>query len=252
MKNTNILVEVEDDIYDLVVAPHKKNKTFSKVVRSLLTGYVEDKYIRAYVEGTLDNMRKASAEALDDILGSMNDSLASMGLYTDEIKSVNEEGARQFSEDYSYEGSNSEVNIQTDSSEISELKETVSELKAQNDEICNLLKQLLQGGSVAVLSTQQSNNVESDAINETPEITTDNDNSEVAISWVDYSSQDVKDEEAVNDNSLNIVEDDSQDEDITLDLGNEDFELEEMENDVTDISASNAMATLLMGNMYAF
>ena len=54
MVRTNILVEVDEKVNNLVVIPHKRAKTFSKLMASLLQGYVEDEYIRAYADGTLE------------------------------------------------------------------------------------------------------------------------------------------------------------------------------------------------------
>lgn len=154
MKKTNILVEVDDKVYDLVVAPHKKAKTFSKLMATLLKGYIENDYVRAYAEGTLDEMRKASVNALDDVLGSMQQSLSSLGLYTGELKNTNMSGMEKFSGMGNFENTPEESvvpklleqNTQMED-EVKELRSTVDDLKGQNSTIISLLEQLLGGAA---------------------------------------------------------------------------------------------------------
>jgi len=135
--STNILVEVEESVYSMVVLPHKKSKTFSKLVASLMQGYVEDEYIRAYVEGTLSTMQKAAVNSLDGILGNMTQSLANMGLYTKEMQNNSKKGFETFN------GKGKEEQLLTPAvvnTEVEELKDDISMLKKQNEEILNLLR----------------------------------------------------------------------------------------------------------------
>ena len=58
MRTINVFLEVDDKVYNLVVEPHKKAKTFSKLMASLLKGYIEDEYVRAYGNSTVDDMKR--------------------------------------------------------------------------------------------------------------------------------------------------------------------------------------------------
>lgn len=144
MKKTNILVEVDDHVYDIVVAPHKKNKTFSKLMATLLKGYIENDYVHAYAEGTLEEMHKASVDALDNVIEGMQQSLANMGLYTSELKSTTDMGKDLFEEKVVESKENLE---KYNSEEVEELKGTVDELKEQNSLIISMLKDLMSGNA---------------------------------------------------------------------------------------------------------
>lgn len=156
MVRTNILVEVDEKVNNLVVIPHKRAKTFSKLMASLLQGYVEDEYIRAYADGTLDDMRKASVDVLDEVLDSMTQSLSSMGVYNAEMKRSNKRGLEHFQK-YSQE---KEEEIKSFSSETeAELRGAVDELKEQNAMILKLLENL-SNGSVSIEKKEEPKPVE--------------------------------------------------------------------------------------------
>lgn len=141
MKRTNILVEVSDGIYDNVVTPHKKAKTFSKLIATLLKGYIENEYIRAYAEDTLDDMHRASVDALDEVIGNMQQSLKNMGLYADELKETTEDGMSYFGEKVESSSTTKESNNKD------ALRDDVEELKVQNAEILSMLKAFMESGA---------------------------------------------------------------------------------------------------------
>ena len=141
MKRTNILVEVSDGIYDNVVTPHKKAKTFSKLIATLLKGYIENEYIRAYAEDTLDDMHRASVDALDEVIGNMQQSLKNMGLYADELKETTEDGMSYFGERVESSPTSKESNNKD------ALRDDVEELKVQNAEILSMLKAFMESGA---------------------------------------------------------------------------------------------------------
>lgn len=100
MRRTSIMLEFSDDIYDSLVEPLKKNRTFSKLVVSLINGYIEDGYIRAYVDDTLSNLKKAAVDSFNSSIDSMSESLSNMGLFTDELSSVSSSAKTKFTEKY--------------------------------------------------------------------------------------------------------------------------------------------------------
>lgn len=140
MKKTNILVEVSDDVYSLVVEPFKKNKTFSKLIASLLQGYIEKDFIRAYADGTLEDMHKASVDALDESIQGLYSSLSTLGVYTEGLKSNMQQGIDEF-EGYS---DGKELSKPVESNE--DLRESVDEVKAQNERILEMLNMLIGSG----------------------------------------------------------------------------------------------------------
>lgn len=141
MRPVNMMIEVEDNVYDTVVAPHKRAKTFSKLIATLLKGYIENQYVRAYVDGTLDNMHKASVTALDDAIAGMSQSLASMGIYSSELTSVASEGKEIFSK----------VSEEHDES-LDKVMSEMSDIREQNKNILLMLEKLSEKG----IPTQES------------------------------------------------------------------------------------------------
>ena len=97
MVRTSIYLEVDDDVYEKVIKPHKESKTFSKLMASLLKGYIEDEYVRSYGDGTLDDMKKASVSALEGVIGDMRKSLSTLGLYNDALSANMQKGSKTFS-----------------------------------------------------------------------------------------------------------------------------------------------------------
>lgn len=156
MKKTNVFLEIDDKVYNAVVEPHKRSKTFSKLIAALLNGYINDEYVRAYGDEMVDDLRRASVDSLDEALESMHGSLANMGLFTDELQMVNSKGNKYFSKkkdefesksvsvdkestrESSSEGNNKE--IQELQEEVSNLEDKLSSVLDQNKQILELLK----------------------------------------------------------------------------------------------------------------
>lgn len=151
-KKINIMVEVDDRVYDLVVAPHKRNKSFSKLITTLLSGYTENSYIRGFADDTLSDLRRESANALDSIIGDMHESLANMGMFSDEIKSTAESGMGIFGNRQGAEPtSSSDVVKEQVEKETKELREDVSSLKSQNEQILALLTRMVASSPMQMM-----------------------------------------------------------------------------------------------------
>ena len=148
MRKTNIMVEFSEEVYDILVEPMKKNKSFSKLIAALVNGYLNDAYVRAYADDTLDDLRRASVDAFNESLDSMSESLSNMGLFTDELESTASLGKKKFKEkaekygrEYQKEGysKNSSEGEKSDNSEIKELKKQMSEMQASFNETLKTL-----------------------------------------------------------------------------------------------------------------
>lgn len=140
MRKTNVFLEVDDRVYDAVVEPHKKAKTFAKLVASLLTGYIEDEYIRSYCDGCVEDMRKATIGDLDDALDSMASSLANIGLYTEELNMLGKKGMKTFSDASSKRSEPTPEPAQQSTrrdAEVEALNREVESMRTQNEEIRN-------------------------------------------------------------------------------------------------------------------
>ena len=147
MRTINVFLEVDDKVYNLVVEPHKKAKTFSKLMASLLKGYIEDEYVRAYGNSTVDDMKKASVDSLDDAINGMTESLMNLGMFTDELKLTSAKGLKEFKKDEPEVKAESVPTSTTDHTpednqlkeEVEELRNTVKDLMKQNAEIMSML-----------------------------------------------------------------------------------------------------------------
>lgn len=144
MKKTNIMIDVEERIYDLVVVPHKKNKSFSKLIATLLTGYVDNAYIRGYADDTLEDMKRSSLSSLDSMISEIHSGLAAMGMYSDEMKNITDEGLNIFGKGSEEAGKKAEEEIQKRvNEETQELKSSFEELRNQNSQIINMMQMLM-------------------------------------------------------------------------------------------------------------
>lgn len=135
MKVTNVSLELSDELYDNVVEPLKRSKSFSKIIAVLLQGYLEDEYIRNYTEESLDTMKKASLESISKVIGNMEYTMRKIGLMKETDKSIL---PNNISNDLSNE-------------KISRLESELESLKAHNSQLEGMLEQaekavsLLQG-----------------------------------------------------------------------------------------------------------
>ena len=165
-KKVNIMAEVDDVVYEAVVVPHKRSKSFSTLVATLIKGYYSNSMVRAYADGTLDEVMAQSNSTLNDIIGSMHESLASMGMMTDELKFNTQEGMDTFSNMQSSEGMQGSDNFSGLGVSMDEIKDAISEetkdlredmnlVQKQNQEIMDMLRTIMQGG-VSVGSSSQS------------------------------------------------------------------------------------------------
>lgn len=236
MRRTNVFIDVEDDVYDLVVSPHKKAKSFSRLMASLLQGYIEDEYIRSYGDGTLHDMRKASVDSLDSIIGTMTESLSNFGLFTDELEVSNNKGKELFNSKKSKQEdivSKHVSDIKEESElvnkennklkeEVVNLKDDMRSLKQQNLEMMDILRKLTESGGIKEETKEELRTSQLDEIGKTS-----NSDVEDSLSNSTYMSS-----------NLSVSE-------------KQEVDNSEVENDITD-EERNLMDGLLGGNLFGF
>lgn len=236
MRRTNVFIDVEDDVYDLVVSPHKKAKSFSRLMASLLQGYIEDEYIRSYGDGTLHDMRKASVDSLDSIIGTMTESLSNFGLFTDELEVSNNRGKELFNAKKSKQEdivSKHVSDIKEESElvnkennklkeEVVNLKDDMRSLKRQNLEMMDILRKLTESGGIKEETKEELRTSQLDEIEKTS-----NSNVEDSLSNSTYMSS-----------NLSVPE-------------KQEVDNSEVENDITE-EERNLMDGLLGGNLFGF
>lgn len=236
MRRTNVFIDVEDDVYDLVVSPHKKAKSFSRLMASLLQGYIEDEYIRSYGDGTLHDMRKASVDSLDSIIGTMTESLSNFGLFTDELEVSNNRGKELFNSKKSKQEdivSKHVSDIKEESElvnkennklkeEVVNLKDDMRSLKRQNLEMMDILRKLTESGGIKEETKEELRTSQLDEIEKTS-----NSDVEDSLSNSTYMTS-----------NLSVPE-------------KQEVDNSEVENDITD-EERNLMDGLLGGNLFGF
>lgn len=135
MRRTSVMLEFSDEVYDNIVEPMKKNKSFSKLLATLTEGYLNDGYIRAFADDNLENMRKAAVDSFSKSIDSMMGSLSNMGLFTDELEATATDGKERFSkkaeeqrESLPQDSGNSSTDIEKLNSRMDNMQSTMNEL----------------------------------------------------------------------------------------------------------------------------
>lgn len=149
MKKTNVMIEVTDDIYEDIVAPFKKKKSFGKLITMLLEAYANNDSIYSYINGAMDGLENEATEELLKDLNSMAESLSMLGALSSEAEAVIDNGQRAF-DDFSTKATEDAKKVK-ETNGIS--REDVVEIVEDSvSEIKDMLKQLLSNG-VTVNST---------------------------------------------------------------------------------------------------
>lgn len=94
MKKTNVMIEVSDDLYNDIIEPYKKRKSFGRLVVHLLEAYRSNDAIYSYINGEIDGLENESQQELLKDLNSMTQSLNMMGLLQSQAEVVIDEGQR--------------------------------------------------------------------------------------------------------------------------------------------------------------
>lgn len=249
MRRTSIMIEFSDEVYDAIVEPMKKQKTFSKLVASLVEGYLEDGYIRAYGDDTLEDMRKASVSSFSASIDSMAESLSSMGLYTDELNSISLTGKTKFQDKakkQSDEMKNMEKPLSNDNGVSAEVIENINKridnMENSIDSKFSELIELLKSGVVTKEVENSSADTGKDIIN----------NDKPAVE-VPNTPRVVKNDTSEDLDNLVISSNDdffgnNDEKDITEDV------FEDMNNskDEDEGEATSFVNSLLDGNSFAF
>lgn len=162
MRRTSIMLEFSDDIYDSLVEPLKKNRTFSKLVVSLINGYIDDGYIRAYVDDTLSNIKKAAVDSFNSSIDSMSESLSNMSLFTDELNSVSSSAKTKFTEKYNEVSKEIEPGSKVDSKgDIAEINKRIDDMQedvnAKLSTLIDLISSLTTGTAPVKKSVENVN-----------------------------------------------------------------------------------------------
>ena len=233
-KKVNVMAEVSQEVYDTVVVPHKRSKTFTSVIETLIEGYYSNVYIRSFVDDSLEGEQQQSSDVLNEIINNMHQGLANMGVYTDEMKSNSQDGIDAFGKKAEETKKEMEdINAQ----EIKSVKESVEELKNQNEEIMSMLKRFMSSSTPIVQQpTEEAKKAET---------------STSSVEDVEWSDEEL----FGTDDTKSTTSQDNTDKDMEKDTAVEDKPIVSKEEPVVETSeeeANNILASLLVGQEYSF
>lgn len=168
------MLEFSDEVYDTLVEPMKKNKSFSKLLATLVNGYLNDSYIRAYADDNLGDMHKAAVDSFSKSIDSMSESLSSMGLFTDELESLSKVAKANFSD--IGENTLNEINNSKDenrsydisSEEITKINTRIDNIQSSFDDRFNQLLNMMQdmqNTANKLISNGMSSTVDNSGVN---------------------------------------------------------------------------------------
>lgn len=143
MKKTNAMIEVSDAVYEDIVMPFKKKKSFGKLITMLLEAYATNDSIYSYINGAMDGLENEATEELLKDLNSMAESLSMLGALNSEAESVIDNGQRVF-DDFGSRATQDSEKVQGAVGGVS--REDVVEIVNESvSEIKDMLKELLSG-----------------------------------------------------------------------------------------------------------
>lgn len=164
MRRTSIMLEFSDEIYDSLVEPMKKNRTFSKLIVSLINGYIADGYIHAYVDDTLDDLKRAAVDSFNSSIDSMSESLSNMGLFTDELDSMSSSAKTKFKDKAKEVAGDSKGNKPTNTEDIDKINKRIDDMQedvnAKLSVLIDLISSLKSDGSPSVKKSVENVNPE--------------------------------------------------------------------------------------------
>lgn len=237
-KKVNVMAEVSQEVYDTVVVPHKRSKTFTSVIETLITGYYSNVYIRSFVDDSLEGAQQQSNDVLNDIINNMHQGLANMGVYTEEMKSNSKDGINAFGKKAEETKKEMEdINAQ----EIKSVKESVEELKNQNEEIMSMLKNFMAAGISIAKKPSESMKVQETV----PEDSSD-DLDDIGSLWESTSEEHVSPVEEKAEVSV------KKETKGTADESKPTEQKEESASETSEEEANNILASLLVGQEYSF
>lgn len=146
-RKVSIMVDVDEALYTEVIEPHKKNRSFSKLILKLLEGYQQDEYVNAYGNDVVAELQAEADNAFQSSIDSMKATMINMEILKEEAEMTSEEGIDSFKTGEFRAGSGSEVG--TDAGEgfgserLQRIENEICEMKKSNAEVMSALNLIL-------------------------------------------------------------------------------------------------------------
>lgn len=144
-RKVSIMVDVDEALYTEVIEPHKKNRSFSKLILKLLEGYQQDEYVNAYGNDVVAELQAEADNAFQSSIDSMKATMINMEILKEEAEMTSEEGIDSFNTGEFRAGSGSEedAGVGLGSERLQRIEDEICEMKKSNAEVMSALNLIL-------------------------------------------------------------------------------------------------------------
>ena len=153
------MVDVDEALYTEVIEPHKKNRSFSKLILKLLEGYQQDEYVNAYGNDVVAELQAEADSAFQASIDSMKATMINMEILKEEAEMTSEEGIDSFNTGEFRAGSEGEVGTEEGlgSERLQRIEDEICEMKKSNAEVMSALNLIL--GKLGGVGTREPEKV---------------------------------------------------------------------------------------------
>lgn len=144
-RKVSIMVDVDEALYTEVIEPHKKNRSFSKLILKLLEGYHQDEYVNAYGNDVVAELQAEADSAFQASIDSMKATMINMEILKEEAEMTSEEGIDSFNTGEFRAGSEVESGTEDGlgSEKLKRIEDEICEMKKSNAEVMSVLNLIL-------------------------------------------------------------------------------------------------------------
>lgn len=144
-RKVSIMVDVDEALYTEVIEPHKKNRSFSKLILKLLEGYQQDEYVNAYGNDVVAELQAEADNAFQSSIDSMKATMINMEILKEEAEMTSEEGIDSFKTGEFRAGSEAgtDAGEGLGSERLQRIEDEICEMKKSNAEVMSALNLIL-------------------------------------------------------------------------------------------------------------
>lgn len=144
-RKVSIMVDVDEALYTEVIEPHKKNRSFSKLILKLLEGYQQDEYVNAYGNDVVAELQAEANNAFQASIDSMKATMINMEILKEEAEMTSEEGIDSFNTGEFRAGSEAgtDAGEELGSERLQRIEDEICEMKKSNAEVMSALNLIL-------------------------------------------------------------------------------------------------------------
>lgn len=144
-RKVSIMVDVDEALYTEVIEPHKKNRSFSKLILKLLEGYQQDEYVNAYGNDVVAELQAEADNAFQASIDSMKATMINMEILKEEAEMTSEEGIDSFNTGEFRAGSEAgtDAGEELGAERLQRIEDEICEMKKSNAEVMSALNLIL-------------------------------------------------------------------------------------------------------------